>query len=70
MKLLGRTKSRITKDNVLHLHITDVILVYYNIVNNNHQHDSEVFYAFITNKSCYQLLDISTNNFIFLKTFN
>ena len=39
MKLLGSTKSRITKDNVLHLHITDIILVYYNIVNNNYQHD-------------------------------
>ena len=70
MKLLGSTKSRITKDNVLHLQISDIILVYCNIVNNNYQHDSRVLHAFITNKSCYQLLDISTKNLILLKTFN
>ena len=38
MKLLGRTKRKITKDkngeNVPHLEITEVLLVYCNIVNN------------------------------------
>ena len=41
MKLLGSTKSKTTKDehgeNVSHLEITKVILVRYNIVNNNYQ---------------------------------
>ena len=43
MKLLGSTKSKITKDengeNVPHLEITEVVLMHYNIVNNNYQQD-------------------------------
>ena len=30
-----------------------------NFVNNNYQHDSRVFYAFVSNKLFAQLLDIS-----------
>ena len=41
-----------------------------NIVNNNYQQDSILLYKFVPNKSLGQLLDISPNNFIFLKTFN
>ena len=41
MKLLGSTKSKITKDendeNVPYLEITEVVLVHCNIVNNNYQ---------------------------------
>ena len=74
MKLLGGTKSKITKDengeNVRVLEITEVILVHCNIVNNNCQQDSRVLYTFVLNKSFGQLLDISSKNFIFLKTFN
>ena len=55
MKLIGRTKSKITKDkngeNVLHSKITEVVLVHYNIVNNNCQQDSRVLYIFAPNKS-------------------
>ena len=55
MKLLGRTKSKITKDknggNVLHSKITEVVLVHYNIVNNDCQQDSRVLYIFAPNKS-------------------
>ena len=40
MKLLGSTKSKITKDdsgeNVPHLEITEVVLIHCNIVNNNY----------------------------------
>ena len=40
MKLLGSTKSKITKDdsgeNVPHLEITEVVLIHRNIVNNNY----------------------------------
>ena len=43
MKLLGSTKSKITKDNVPHLEITVVILVYCNVVNNDYQQDSRYF---------------------------
>ena len=41
MKLLGSTKSRITKDengeNVPHLEITEVVLIHCNNVRNNYQ---------------------------------
>ena len=39
MKLLGSTKSKISKDkngeNVPHLEITEVILVHFNMINND-----------------------------------
>ena len=50
--------------------ITEVALVHRNIVNKNYQQNSRVLYTFVPNKSFGQLLDISTNNFIFLKTFD
>ena len=62
MKLLGSTKSKITKDkngeNVSHLKITEVVLVHCNIVNKNYQKDSRALHKFIL------------KNFIFSKTFN
>ena len=74
MKLLGSTKNKITKDengeNVPHLEIAEVILVYCNIVNNDYQQDSRVFYTFVPNKPFGSLLEISPRNQIFLKTFN
>ena len=74
MKLLGNTKNKITKDengeNAPHLEITKVILVHCNITNNNYQNNSRALYTFIPNKSFGQLLNISPENFIFLKTFN
>ena len=73
-KLLGSTKSKITKaengENVLHSEITEVVLIHCNIVNNNYQQDSRVLYTFVPNKSLGQLLDISPENSIFLKFFN
>ena len=52
------------------LEIAEVVLVHCNIVNNDYQQDSRVFYTFIPNKSFGQLLDISPKNLIFFKTFN
>ena len=72
MKLLGSTENKITKDkngeNVPHL--TEVVLVHCNIVNNDYQQDSRVLYTFVPNKSFGILLDISPSNHVFLKTFN
>ena len=74
MKLLGSTKSKITKDendeNLLHVEITEVVLIHCNIVNNNYQQDSKVLCTLVPNKSFGQLLNISPKNFIFLKTLN
>ena len=74
MKLLGSIKSKITKnenvENVPNLGITEVVLVYCNIFNNNYQRNSKVLYTFVSNKSFGQLLGISPKNFIVLKTFD
>ena len=74
MKLLGSTENKITKDkigeNVLHLEITEVVLVHCNIVNNDYQYDSRVLYTFVPNKHFGSLLEISPTNHIFLRTFN
>ena len=54
MKLLESTKSKVTEDkrgeNVPHLEITEVVLVYCNIFNNNFQQNSRVLYTFGPNK--------------------
>ena len=46
MKLLGSTENKITKDkngeNVPHLEIIEVVLVYCNTVNNDYEQDSRV----------------------------
>ena len=53
-----------------HLEISEVILVHFNIVNNNYRYDSAVLYTFPPNKSFGQLLDILPKGFIFLGTFD
>ena len=67
MKLFWRTKSKITKDkngeNVPYLEITEVVLVYYNIVNDDYQQDSRVMLKFVSNKSFCYLLNISPKKF-------
>ena len=54
---------------MLHLEITEVVLVHCDIVNNNDQQDSRVLYTFVANKRFGSLLVISPTNHIFLKTF-
>ena len=74
MKLLGSTKSKITKgkngENVPHLEIVELVLVHCNLVNNDYQQDSRILYTFVPNKSFGSLLEISPTNQVFLKTFN
>ena len=74
MKLLGSTENEITKnkngENVLHLEITEVVLVHCDIINNDYQQDSRVLYTFVPNKSFGSLLEISPTNHIFLKMLN
>ena len=49
MKLLGSTENKIAKDkngeNVPHLEVTEVVLVPWNIVNNDYQQDPRVLYT-------------------------
>ena len=69
MKLLGSTKSKISKnengENVPHVEITKV-LFHSNVVNNDYQYDSRVLCTFVLNKSFGQLSDISPKNVMFL----
>ena len=73
MKLFGITKNNRTKEengeNAPHLEIAEVVLVHCNIVN-DYQQDSWILYTFVSNKSLVQLLNISPQNFIILKSFN
>ena len=74
MKLLGCCKSKITKDengeNVLHLEMTELVLIHCAIVNNDYPQNSRALHTFVPNKSFRQLLDISPKHFIILKTFD
>ena len=77
MKLIGSTKSKITKDengengdNLPYLEITEVALIHCNVVTNSYQKTSRALYTFVPNKSIGQLPDIPSKNFISLKTFD
>ena len=74
MKLLGSTESKITKDkkgeNIPHLEVFELVLVHYNLVNNDYQQDSRILYTFVPNKTFGSLLEISPKDHVFLKTFN
>ena len=66
--------KKITQDkngeNVPRLEVTEVVLVHFNIVNNDYQQESRVLYTFVLNKPFGSLLKISPTNHIILKTFN
>ena len=69
IKLLGCTKSKITKDendeNVSNLENNEVLLVNYNIVNNDYQQDWGVLWTFNPNKCLSQLLEFLLKIFYF-----
>ena len=69
MKLIGNIKNNINRDendeNVPYFEVTEVVLVHWNIVNNDYQQDSKVLYIFLPNKSFGELVDTSPKNFIF-----
>ena len=74
MKLLGSTKDTIDADknseNVPRLENVKVVLVHCNLVNNSYQQASRVLFTFVPNKQYGQLISISPNSLIFLKTMN
>ena len=74
MKLVGSTKSKIPKnkngENVPRLEITELVLIHCNVVNKNDQQNSRFVYTFVPNKSFDNLLHISSENVILLKTFD
>ena len=74
MKLLGSTKYAIDADknseNVPRLGNVEIVLVHCNLVNNSYQQASRVLFTFVPNKQYGQLISISPNSLIFLKTMN
>ena len=74
MKLLGSTKSKITKnkngENFPYLEVVELVLVHCNLANNDYQQDLRILLTFVPNKSFGSLLEISPRNHVFLKTFN
>ena len=45
-------------ENVPPIEITKVVLIHWNVVNNDYKEDSKVLYTVVPNKSIGQLLDI------------
>ena len=74
MKLLGSTKDTIdankNSENVPRLENLEAVLVHCNLVNSSYQQASRVLFAFVPNKQYSQLISISPNSLIFLKTMN
>ena len=74
MKLLGSTRDTIDADknseNVPRLENVEVVLVHCNLVNNSYQQASRVLFTFVPNKQYVDLISISPNSLIFLKTMN
>ena len=55
---------------MLHLKISEIILIHCDIVNKSYQEIIRVLYTFVANKSFGQLLEISSTNYIFLNILN
>ena len=74
MKLLGSTSDSIDGDKnselVPELESVDLILVHCNVVNNSYQQASKVLFTFVPNKTYGQLITISPEVLIMLKTVN
>ena len=74
MKLLGSTSNSIDKDKnselVPKLERVDLVLVHCNVVNNSYQQASKVLFTFVPNKKYGQLITISPETLIMLKTIN
>ena len=73
-KTLGSTKKDVHQDkdreNVPKLESAEVVLVHFNLVNNNYQQASKVLFTFVPNKQFGQLINISTLSLTMLNTTN
>ena len=74
MKLLGSTKKDVDQDkdgeDVPKLESVEVVLVHYNLVNNNYQQASKVLLTFVPNKQFGQLINIAPHSLTMLSTTN
>ena len=74
MRLLGNSAGTIDGDKnrelVPKLESVDFVLVHCNLVNNSYQQASKVLFTFVTNKKYGQLITVSPESLIMLKTVN
>ena len=75
IKLFGSTKKLIEKtkneEKVSSLQIVEVVLIQFNLVDNQYrQNSTKVLYTFTLNKSYAYLFNVEPNNLVFLKTYN
>ena len=74
MRLLGSSSDTIDGDKnselVPKLESVDLVLVHCNLVNNSYQQASKVLFTFVPNKKYGQLITVSTETLIMLKTVN
>ena len=74
MRLLGSTKKRVdaneNSENVPKLESVEVVLVHFNLVNNNCQQASKILFTFVPNKQFGQLIDIAPHSWTMLSTLN
>ena len=65
IKLLGSSKKYVDSDknieNEPKLESVEVVLVHCNLVKNDYQHSSKVFFSFVPNKQFRQLINTSPN---------
>ena len=74
MRLLGSSSDTIDGDKnselVPTLERVDLVLIHCNVVNNSYQQSSKVLFTFVPNKKYGQLINISPETLIMLKTVN
>ena len=74
MKLFGCTKKLIdntkNEENAPSFVVVELVLVQFNLVDNQYQQKSEVLYFFTPNKSYAYLLNVEPSNLVFLETYN
>ena len=73
-KLLGSKKRDVDKDKdgetVPKLESVEVVLVHCNLVKNDYQYTSKVFFSFVSNKQFGQLVNISPHSLTMMNTVN
>ena len=74
MKLLGSTRKDVDEDNngenVPKLESAEVVLVHYNLANNNYRQTSKVLFIFVPNKQFGQLINIAPHSLTMIGTTN
>ena len=74
MKLLGSTKKDVDQgkdgEDVPKLESVEVVLVHWNLLNNNYQQASKVLCTFVPNKQFGQLINIAPNSLLMVNTTN